>query len=131
MTLRHILDTVSERFESRYLESHRALDVLLAITNPTRKDAQRLRLNVPNNLVAFGYFFLRLNEPAWLQPLKDEGLFRHPLEPERDTEKGTVAFPQWPQSRYLARMAAAGMPDVQQIVLEIALQIETGEYQYS
>jgi hypothetical protein len=59
-----ILDTVLEKFESRYLESHRTLDALLAVTNPTRADAQRLRLNVPNNLVAFGYFFHRLNNPA-------------------------------------------------------------------
>jgi hypothetical protein len=120
-----ILDTVSERFESRYLESHQILDALLAVMNPTRSDAQRLRLNVPNNLVAFGYFFHNLNNPAWLVPLRDEGLFRHPLEPEHDTEKGTIAFPQWPQSRYLARMAAIGSPDVQRNVLEIALQIET------
>lgn len=120
-----ILDTVAERFEARYLESHRVLDELLAVTAPTRADARRLRLNVPNNLVAFGYFFHRLNDPAWLAPLRDEGLFRRPLEPERDTEKGTIAFPRWPQSRYLARMAAAGSREVQQAVLEIALQIET------
>ncbi|MCA1614548.1 MAG: hypothetical protein LC795_09815 [Acidobacteria bacterium] len=120
-----ILDTVLEKFESRYLESHRTLDALLAVTNPTRADAQRLRLNVPNNLVAFGYFFRRLNNPAWLGPLWDEGLFRHPSEPEVDTEKGTIGFPSWPQSHYLARMAAASQPDVQRKAVEIALQIET------
>lgn len=120
-----ILDTVLEKFESRYLESHRILDALLAITIPTRADARRLRLNVPNNLVAFGYFFHRLNSPAWLEHLREEGLFRYPLEPAIDTEKGTIGFPQWPQSRYLARMAATSQPDVQRTVLEIAIQIET------
>lgn len=122
-----ILDMVAEKFEARYLKSHRVLDELLAVAIPTRSDAQRLRLNVPNNFVAFSYFFHKLNNPAWLDLLRDEGLFRHPLEPERDTEKGTIAFPLWPQSRYLAR-TAADHRDVQKSVIEIALQIETDNF---
>lgn len=92
-----ILDTITEKFEASYLESHRTLDELLTVTAPTRAYAQRLRLNVPHNVVAFGYFFNKLSNPAWLVPLRDEGLFRRPPEPEHDTEKGTISFPRWPQ----------------------------------
>ncbi len=42
--IQSILEVVLERFESRYLESHRTLDTLLAVTNPTRAHAQRRAL---------------------------------------------------------------------------------------
>ncbi|MCI0408113.1 MAG: hypothetical protein L0191_06025 [Acidobacteria bacterium] len=118
-----ILDVVLDRFESRYLASHRLLDELLAKTSPTRSDAQTLRNRVPNNLVALGYFFDKLTSAAWLEPLRAEGFFRHPPEPDRDQERGTIRFPLWPDSRYLARMAAVA-PET---VLEVALQIPDTE----
>jgi hypothetical protein len=51
------------------------------------------------------YFFDRLENPEWLRPLKDKGFFGSPPQPIRDEAQGTIAFPQWPESRYLARMA--------------------------
>lgn len=114
-----ILDIILERFESRYLESHHLLDELLSRTSPTREDAKRLRLHVPNNLVAFGYFFDRITSPAWLEPLRAEGFFKHPPEPDPDHAKGTVGFPQWPESRYLARMASLAPEATLKIILEM------------
>jgi hypothetical protein len=67
------------------------------------------------------YFFDRLENPHWLEPLKQKGFFRNPPAVVRDEEKGTVRFPPWPESRYLARMA---MHDPVK-VLEVALSIET------
>jgi len=118
-----IINYVLERFESHYLESHRLLDELLAKTSPTKEGVQILRNKVPNNPVALGYFFGKLASPAWLEPLRDEGFFKNPPQPERDNENRTVSFPFWPQSQYLARMAAL----VPKMVLEIALQIPDTE----
>ena len=54
----------------------------------------------------YRYFFDRLENPEWLEPLWKRGFFKHPPQIERDEEEGTVRFPPWPEARYLARMAA-------------------------
>lgn len=125
-----ILDFVLERFEARYLETHKRLDELLTKTKPTNEDAKWLRLNTPNNPVSFGYFFNKLNNPLWLRPLIAEGLFRYPAEPvvEEREEGNLIHYPQWPQSRYLARMAAIEIPVVQQMVAEVMLEIESENF---
>jgi hypothetical protein len=51
------------------------------------------------------YFFDRLENPEWLEPLWEQGFFKHPPEPVRNEEEGAVRFPPWPEARYLARMA--------------------------
>ncbi len=113
-----ILDVVLEKFESRYLAVHLVLDELLARDQPTQSDVDVLRKHVPNNLVVFGYFFDRAG-PAWLDPLKAKGFFRHSPEAERDEEEGTVGFRSWPESRYLARMASVAPQTVLDIILQI------------
>lgn len=67
------------------------------------------------------YFFDRLENPLWLEPLQKKGFFRNPISVTRDEGKKTVGFPPWPESRYLARMASHAPAKV----LEIALLIET------
>jgi hypothetical protein len=69
------------------------------------------------------YFFERLENPEWIRPLKAKGFFSLPPEPVRDTSRGTIAFPPWPESRYLARMTK-NLPDT---VLEVALAIPRTE----
>jgi hypothetical protein len=113
-----ILDVVLEKFEARYLLTIDALDRLLALRKPTAKDASRLRQNLPNNFVNLHYFFSRLKDPTWLDPLRDEGFFAIPPEPIRH-EGEMVSFPFWPVSRYLARVAS----QVPERVLEVALQV--------
>jgi len=49
------------------------------------------------------YFFSRLRSPDWLEPLAELGVFRHPVEPI--AEGGSIRFPEWPESRYLIRIA--------------------------
>jgi hypothetical protein len=51
------------------------------------------------------HFFDRLENPQWLIQLEEKGFFKSPPPPIRDEPRGAVAFPAWPQSRYLARMA--------------------------
>jgi hypothetical protein len=69
------------------------------------------------------YFFNRLESPEWLQLLNERGFFAAPPQPVRDDTKGTITFPRWPESRYLARMAGRA-PET---VLEVALQIPDTE----
>jgi hypothetical protein len=65
------------------------------------------------------YFFDRLENPEWLTPLKEKGFFSSPPTPIRDEARGTIAFPAWPESRYLVRMAALAPEIVAKILFEI------------
>jgi hypothetical protein len=114
-----LLDVILDRFEARYLDTHRLIDELLAKSAPTATDARRLRNHAPNNLVALGYFFDNLTSTAWLEPLRDEGFFQHPPDQVVDHEQGTVWFPPWPASRYLVRIAAKAPETVLEIVRRI------------
>ena len=112
-----ILDFVLENFEQNYLIYHKILDELIDIEHPTNADARRLTAHAPNNLVAYEYFFGKLNSTEWLNPLATEGLFRWPAPLERND--GTIRFVRWPQSRYLARVASDAPGVVADIILEI------------
>lgn len=67
----------------------------------------------------YQYFFDTRRTPAWLDPLRDAGFFRNPPASVRDGQY--ISFPPWPESHYLVRMA--GIPEAQETVLRIALQI--------
>ena len=114
-----ILDAILDKFETRYLTIFKFLDELLTKSTPSADDVKQLRNRVPNNQVTLSYFFDRLPSPAWLEPLQTEGFFRHPPEPDRDYEKGTTGFPSWPESRYLARMAAHTPETVIEVIIQI------------
>jgi hypothetical protein len=97
-----VLDFVLERFEGHYLRYHEILDALAALPNPIPTDVKRLKERVPNNIVAYRYFFERLSSPGWLIPLLQEGFFSYP--PPVEIE-GELARPvAWPQAHYLTRM---------------------------
>jgi len=119
--MEQILDTVLDVFESKYLKIHELLEVLRTKQNPGKKDAKYLKDHIPNNYAAFNFFFQELDNPAWLKPLADNGIFSYPPPPIINTEDGTISNPLWPQSQYLSRMASIS-PD---IVLNITLDIET------
>lgn len=65
------------------------------------------------------YFFDRLENPEWIEPLLAKGFLQHPPTAERDEDKGTTGFPPWPESHYVARMA----PRKPELVLEVILKI--------
>jgi hypothetical protein len=92
---------------------------LLTVKRPRGEHVKRLASEVPNNVVVRRYFFNRLENPEWLEPLRKRGFFRHPPEPERNDEEGAVRFPPWPETRYLARMARLRPEVVCRIILEI------------
>lgn len=116
-----ILDVVLGRFEGGFTTSFKLLDVLIAKTDPTREDAKTVRGKIPNNLVSLNYFFGKIESPGWLDLLAREGFFQRPPEPVRDDAKSETRFPPWPESRYLARMAAK--PELQTSVVDIALAV--------
>ena len=65
------------------------------------------------------YFFDRLENPEWLQPLREKGFFSRPPLPKHDKTQGTVEFNAWAASRYLSRMAALAPELVSSIILEM------------
>jgi hypothetical protein len=65
------------------------------------------------------YFFDRLQNPGWIQPLKAKKFFSAPPPPVRDEEKGTIGFGGWPESRYLFRMAKLAPEIVTGVVVEL------------
>jgi len=111
-----ILDKVLDRFQAQFSRVFQQLDVIME-SGPS--DVTRLKQNVPNNLVAFRYFFERLNDPGWLKPLSEKGLFAF-FPVYADTE-GTTRYPDWPQGKYLARMARIG--DAQQSVVDVVTSL--------
>jgi hypothetical protein len=61
------------------------------------------------NTANLDYFFSKLKDASWLPFLLEEGFFRNPIPPETGTtDDGQTWFryPSWPESQYLARIAA-------------------------
>jgi hypothetical protein len=65
------------------------------------------------------HFFDRLENPEWLAPLEEKEFFDSPPPPVRDEPRGTIAFPPWPELRYLARMAKIVPGAVSEVILRI------------
>lgn len=68
---------------------------------------------------AAAYFFDRLENPEWIGPLQERGFFTRPPGVIRNPEEGTISFPDWPELRYLLRMARIRPAAVGPIVLDI------------
>jgi hypothetical protein len=95
-------ETILHSFVGRFFTSTKELDDVLnqAATNE-QVDAALPLLSFPQHV---RYFFDRLENPNWVEPLRVRGLFEEPPVGV-DVGNGIVQFLQWPESRYLARMA--------------------------
>jgi hypothetical protein len=91
---------------------------ILSLKTPTPEEIERVlaRLGQPG---ANAYFFDRLNNPEWVKPLYEHRFFTRPPEAERSVDDGSVSLPDWPEMRFLLRMA----PIVPQIVGKIVVDI--------
>ena len=89
---------------------------MTSYTKPTSQQLDEIELLA---LPQERYFFERLENPEWIEPLAARDFFKHPPAPVT-TDAGT-RFPPWPASRYLVRMATIA-PDV---VARIFAGIET------
>lgn len=65
------------------------------------------------------YFYAELKDPAWLTAVARAGRFRAPPEPCTDPSTGSVTYPSWPESDFLARMVELSPQTAHDIALEI------------
>ncbi|MEU9282546.1 hypothetical protein AB0D87_48340 [Streptomyces sp. NPDC048342] len=100
-----LLDRVLEEFESWYVKVVKQLDVLIALEWPTVADARQVRQNLPQDPVTQFRFFGGIG-PQWLEPLVLAGFFSAPLPPQPYGDEGLMRLDVWPESAYLARIAA-------------------------
>ncbi len=64
--------------------------------------------------VTYNYFFSKIENPAWLLPLRDKGFYANPTPAIR--EDGYIQFPVWPESGYLVRIADKAQDEVLEII---------------
>jgi hypothetical protein len=89
-----------------------------SLKTPTPEVIERAiaRLGKPG---ANAYFFDKLANPTWVAPLYERGFFKRPPPPDRSRNDGTVSFPDWPELRYLHRMATLAPEIVGKIAVSI------------
>src|SRR5207249_148954 len=87
---------------------------------PTREQVRRA-IKAIKRYADYEYFFNELRSPDWIGPLLQEGMFKKPPGPIR--EGSFIRFPLWPESRYLARVAAK----TPELVLKVIRQIPETE----
>ncbi|MEU7906340.1 hypothetical protein [Actinoplanes sp. NPDC049118] len=113
-----IFDAVLVEFEVRYFRVFQRLGALLATAAPTVAHARRLRQEFPNNRAVSEKIFGTASA-SWVAAFQQAGFFVAPPPPDVDQETEAVGFASWPESQYLARVAA----DDPQRVVAAALQI--------
>lgn len=70
--------------------------------------------NINKTPVAYNYFFQKIDNPAWLLPLKEKGFFKNPIPAIR--KDGYIQFPIWPESGYLVKVADKAPNEVLEII---------------
>jgi hypothetical protein len=97
------------------------LDRLKKVDSPTQNDIEEIKEYLAGNEYS-RYFFHDLNNPSWIRPLYDLGMFNKvPLPLEDKNQSGYFSMPFWHEGEYLNRMADK-FPD---IVRDVALSLET------
>lgn len=100
-----------------FFEGTGELDALLALESPTNTDAERVA-DLLRTASQYAYFFDRAGE-RWLRPLISvRQLLKSPPELV-DVGGGYVRAPDWPQGRFLTRLAPADPEAVLKIVKKI------------
>jgi len=84
---------------------------------PSPEVVERALVEMRKRAANYVYFFDHLKSPSWIEPLREKGFFASPPEPKREGDY--ISFPTWPESRYLARMAALEP----QLVLDVMLKV--------
>lgn len=120
--IQSILDAVLNEFETYGVAIRQKIDKLLdekLTEQDINESIKLLQKDIPNSTFALGYFFDKLESPAWLKPLYKAGFFSSPPRMEIDTEAKTSYFPFWAQSRYLIKVAPHEPENVLAITTEL------------
>ena len=64
------------------------------------------------------YFFPRLKNPHWIEPLAKRGIFKHPPK-VKHVPDGYVQYPYWPELQYLKNVAQEAPEQVIEVILKI------------
>ena len=64
------------------------------------------------------YFFSRLENPLWLEPLTERGYFKHPPKAQR-FDDGTIHFPYWHEIQYLKNVCSEAPDEVINLVMDL------------
>ena len=68
------------------------------------------------------YFFSRLKNPRWIQPLAERGRFKSPPN-SKDLPDGHVQYPFWPELQYLKNVSKDAPKEIIQEIIQIVLQL--------
>ena len=125
-TLEEFLYIAAEREYSRM----KTLDNILEETNNSRKKPiskkvkQAVKRAIERTLALFEnktdrhYFFSRLKNPQWIQPLSERGCFKSPPS-IRYLPDGHVQYPFWPELQYLKNVCKDAPEEVIRLLLQL------------
>jgi hypothetical protein len=88
------------------------------LKTPTPETVDKAVANMPR-LEQQRYFFARLQNPNWIEPLRIKGFFSTPPEGIKHEQEGTIEVQQWPASGYLSRMAALAPEEVCRVLVNM------------
>jgi hypothetical protein len=108
-----LLETHLLTMVSTFYEGVAELDKILT-KEPTEENVSRAIARM-SRVEQQRYFYERLQNPAWIEPLKQKGVFDAIPQPQENIDKGTVSFFPWPPAQYLTIMAGERPAEVAQI----------------
>lgn len=84
---------------------------------PSEDTLKKALASIGKSRANYEYFFERLNSPDWLVPLRDAGFFK--IQPPAERVGDMIRFPDWPEAKYLARIASRAPNDVVDVLLAL------------
>lgn len=108
-------------FEKQSTHIFALIDALLLEKSPSKKSLSKFKNTIPHNNATHRYFFERLQDPRWLEPLYRTGFFNPPPSKEWNEELGRFTFSPWPPAQYLLRVAA--VESTHQTILTIMQEV--------
>ena len=88
-----------------------------SLTTPTQAEVRDLLLKLQTD-ARQAYFFEKLNNAAWLEPLRKEGVFAKAPEPIARGDR--LYFPPWPAAKYLKNVAAEDPDAVASVIAKLS-----------
>jgi hypothetical protein len=84
---------------------------------PSASTIEKVLGQIGKSAANYEHFFSQLKSAKWIAPLKEKEFFTKPPEPEFSSNG--VRFPFWPETQYLARVAALAPEQVFEVIMGI------------